>query len=183
MTMNITKLFSRQKEEELESEFHVSVYILVYKFGLGAVEFVAGTTLALFGAKLYQIYETSLIKELSEDPHDLLARLSMGVAPNLLTHHTFIVIYLIVLGAAKMAGAVGLAYKNWGVDLLVGLTIIMALFQIVNLILHWSVLDLLYLVVRLLIARYLVEFKPKAWVSRIFLRGSQDPEYRPGSDP
>jgi uncharacterized membrane protein len=170
-TMHLTKLFSRREEEEIEKEFHVSIYILVYKFVLGTIEFAAGMTIALFGAKIYHLYQASLIKELSEDPHDLLARLSEGIVPNLFAHHTYLVIYLITLGAAKMAGAIGLAFKkNWGVDLLVGLTILMAPFQIVNLILHWNFFDFLYLVLGLLIALYLVEFKPKAWVSRIFLR-------------
>jgi uncharacterized membrane protein len=131
-SMRLAKLFSR--EEQIENEFHVSIYIIVYRFLLGTIEFLAGITIAFFGARIYQLYQTSLIKELSEDPHDLLARLSEAVVPSALTHNTYIVIYLIVLGLAKMAGAIGLVYKkNWGVDLLVGLTILMAPFQIVNL--------------------------------------------------
>ena len=164
--MRLPKLFS--KEELIEKEFHVSIYILVYKFMLGVIEFSAGMAIALFGSRIYQLYQTSLIKELSEDPHDLLARLSESFVPNVLTHNTYVVMYLIVLGLAKMVGAIGLVYKqNWGVDLLVGLTILMAPFQIVNLILHPHFFDLLYLIVGLLIALYLVEFRPKAWISRI----------------
>lgn len=169
--MRLIKLFSR--EEQIENEYHVSVYIIIYKFLLGTIEFLAGITIAFFGARIYELYQASLIKELSEDPHDLLARLSETVVPSALTHNTYIVIYLIVLGLAKMAGAIGLVYKkNWGVDLLVGLTILMAPFQIVNLIEHPGFFDLLYLVVGLLIALYLVEFKPKAWISRVVLRNS-----------
>jgi uncharacterized membrane protein len=155
-------------EELIEKEFHVSIYIIIYKFILGTVEFLAGLTIALFGPKIYRIYQTSLIKELSEDPHDLLAHLSEIFVPNLLTHNTYIIFYLIVLGLAKMAGAFGLIYRqNWGVDLLVGLTILMAPFQIVNLITHPNVFDLIYFIVGILIALYLIEFRPKAWISRI----------------
>ncbi len=159
------------KEEQIESEFHVSSYIIAYKFILGVIEFATGATIAVFGPRLYQWYQLSLIRELSEDPHDLLARLSEGIVPNILTHNTFVVLYLVVLGLAKMVGAVGLVYKqNWGVDLLVVLTILMAPFQIVNLFFHPHWLDLLYLVVGLAIALYLMEFRPKAWVSRLILR-------------
>lgn len=167
--MHLIKRFPR--EEAIENEFHVSIYIVLYKFLLGVFEFGAGAAIAFFGSALYQLYQTSLIKELSEDPHDLLARLSEGIVPNVLTHNSFVVIYLIVLGLAKMVGAIGLIYKqNWGVDLLVVLTILMAPFQIVNLILHPHIFDLIYLVVGLLIALYLVEFRPRAWVSRLLLK-------------
>ncbi len=167
--MSIFRIFSR--EPQIEKEFHVSVYIVIYKFVLGLIEFSAAVTIALAGSRIYQFYQASLLKELSEDPHDLLARLSESVVPNFLTHNTFVVIYLVVLGVAKMVGAVGLIYKqDWGVDLLVLLTILMAPFQIVNLILHPHVFDLFYLVVGLLIALYLIEFRPRAWVSKLLLR-------------
>lgn len=160
------KLF--RNEEEIEKEFHVSVYIIVYKFAYGLAESLMGLAVALFGRSLYQLYETRLIRELSEDPHDSLARISESFVPHLLTHSTYIVLYLVLLGVAKMLGAIGLIYKqNWGVDLLVGLTILMAPFQIVNLVVHPNWFDLMYLTVGLLIALYLVEFRPGAWISRI----------------
>jgi uncharacterized membrane protein len=157
-----------RNEELIEKEFHVSIYILVYKFTLGIIEFLAGLAIALFGSEIYMLYQTSVIKELSEDPHDLLARLSENFVPNVPTHSTYIVVYLIVLGLAKILGAIGLIYKqNWGVDLLVGLTILMAPFQIVNLIMHPNLFDLIYFIIGLLIALYLIEFRPKAWISRV----------------
>ncbi len=167
--MHLIKIFP--KEQQIENEFHVSVYIVAYKFILGLSEFLGGVVIGFFGSRIYQVYQASLFKELSEDPHDLLARLSESVVPSVLTHNTYVVIYLLVLGLAKMVGAAGLIYKqNWGVDLLVVLTILMAPFQVINLVLHPQIFDLLYLVVGLLIALYLIEFKPKAWISRLFLR-------------
>ncbi len=156
-------------EEEIDEEFHVSTYIIVYKFILGIFELAAGIAIALFGSKMYQLFQTSVIKELAEDPHDLLARISENVIPGVFAHHTYLVVSLIVLGLAKVVGAMGLVYKqNWGVDLLVALTMIMAPFQIINLARHPNFLDFLYLIVGLLIALYLVEFRPRAWISRIF---------------
>jgi len=156
-------------EKKIEKEFHVSRYIILYKFLLGFAEFSSGVGLWLFGSKIYQIYHVSLIRELSEDPNDILARFSQKIVPNLLTHNGFIIIYLVILGFAKILGAIGLTYKqNWGVDLLVGLTILMAPFQIVNIIVHPNIFDFLYFTVGILIALYLIEFKPKAWISKIF---------------
>jgi uncharacterized membrane protein len=167
--MHLIKVFPR--EQEIEKEFHVSIYIVTYKFLLGLFEFAAGVTIAFFGSRIFQLYQASLLKELSEDPHDTLARLSESIVPNVLTHNGIVVLYLLVLGLAKIIGAVGLIYKqNWGVDLLVVLTILMAPFQIVSIILHRHIIDLIYLVVGLLIALYLIEFKPKAWISRMLLK-------------
>ncbi len=154
-----------------KEELNVSRIIVVYKFILGLIELASGLAVALFGKQLFSAYLLQLSQELSEDPHDVLAHLSLAVVPNLLNHNTIIVITLILLGAVKIAGAVGLVYKkNWGVDLLVGLTAIMLPFQLVNIFIHPSVFDILYLLVGIIIALFLVRFQPKAWVSRVFQR-------------
>ncbi len=158
----------RPNEEETEKKFHVSIYVLVYEFVVGIFELVSGIGIAVFGSRMYQLYHTTVIKELSEDPDDLLARLSEKLVPNLLTHNTYVILYLLALGLVKIVGAIGLIYEqNWGVDLLVILILLMAPFQIIGLILRRNYFDLLYLVVGLLIALYLVEFRPAAWISRI----------------
>ena len=131
----MTKLSAR--EHALEQELHVSIYIVIYKFLLGVVELLTGLALVFFGSNIYRVIQASLLRELSEDPHDLLARLGQGIAPDLLTHNNYIILSLLLLGLAKISGAVGLVYKqNWGVDLLVGLTLLMAPFQVANLIVH-----------------------------------------------
>ncbi len=154
-----------------KEELTVSRVIVVYKFVLGLIELISGVGIAFFGKQLLAEYFLKLSQELSEDPHDVLAHLSLAVIPNLFTHNTIIVITLMVLGSAKIAGAIGLVYKkNWGVDLLVGLTVIMLPFQLVNLAIHRSFFDFLYLLIGIGIALYLTRFKPQAWVSRVFQR-------------
>ena len=154
---------------EQKEEHHVSKLIIAYKFVLGLFEFISGWGIALFGNQLSTQYVHLLSRELSEDPHDLIAHLSMAIVPNLLAHNTIIVISLILLGSTKIAGAIGLVYKkNWGVDLLVGLTVLMLPFQLINIFIHRTFFDLLYLVAGIFIALYLIRFKPKAWVSRVF---------------
>ena len=151
-----------------EKELHISWYIIVYKLCFGMVEFLSGVGIAFFGRQMLRIYRQDVARELFEDPHDLLARISQSVIPNLMVHKTSLIITLIVLGLAKIAGAVGLMYRqNWGVDLLVGLTILMLPFQVASLMLHPSFFDFLYISLGLIIALYLIEFKPKAWISRL----------------
>lgn len=151
-----------------KEEFRVSRYIILYKLIFGLIEASSGLVVVFFGHKIFNNLNISILRELSEDPHDLLAKLSQNILPGLFTHNTLIVIYLIILGIAKIAGAIGLINKqNWGVDLLVGLTVILFPFQLVDLIVHPSVFKLLYLTVGILIALYLIEYKPKAWISRI----------------
>ena len=151
-----------------KEEYHVSWFIIVYKFTLGLIELISGLGIALLGKQILADYMWQISQELSEDPHDFLANLSMGIVPNIFTHNAFIVLSLIVLGLTKIAGAIGLVYKqNWGIDLLVGLTIIMFPFQLTNLIANRSFFDFLYLLVGIVIALYLIRFKPKAWISRV----------------
>ena len=148
---------------------HFSWLVIIYKFALGLVELFSGLGIALLGKQILAQYMFQISQELSEDPHDLLANLSMGIVPNFFNHNTFIVVSLIVLGIAKIAGAIGLTYKkNWGVDLLVGLTVIMLPFQLYNLAVNRSFLDFIYLLVGIVIALYLIRFRPKAWISRVF---------------
>ncbi len=155
-------------EKNAEKELHVSSYIILYKLCYGILEFVSGVVVAFFGRQMLRTYNLDITRELSEDPHDLFARIAHIILPNLIVHRTSLVITLILLGAAKIAGAIGLLYKqNWGVDLLVGLTMVMFPFQLVNLIMHPSFFDFLYITIGLIIAMYLIEFKPKAWVSRL----------------
>lgn len=149
--------------------FHVSRYIIIYKIALGLFEFLSGLLIAAFGKQLFAQYMTRLSLELSEDPHDFLANLSFAIVPNYFVHNTIVVTSLILLGAAKIAGAIGLFYhKNWGVDLLVGLTVIMLPFQIIHIFSQPTFFNFLFLLTGIGIALYLVRFQPKAWVSRVF---------------
>jgi uncharacterized membrane protein len=151
----------------MDKPHRVSWYVIIYKLLFGLIEFLGGLATWLKGSQLSQIYYQYITSELSEDPHDLLARLSVKVIPNLLTHHITLILYLLLLGGAKIAGAIGLIYRqNWGVDLLVGLTLILLPFQLVDFILHPSIFSVLYIVLGVFIALYLVEFKPGAWISR-----------------
>jgi uncharacterized membrane protein len=159
----------KQQENARSSvkELHVAGWVILYKFSLGLVEFMLGVGMALFGQRALHYYHTLVSQQLSEDPQDILVRISANIVPHLLTHNTTLIVYLIVLGAAKLIGAVGLYYKkNWGVDILVVLTILLLPFQLFKLVTHPNMLDVFYMALGIFIALYLIEFKPHAWVSR-----------------
>lgn len=155
-------------EERIENKFHVSWYIVIYKLLFGLSEFLLGLGITFFGRTALHWYHVYAVQELSEDPHDLLVRLTESFIPNVLAHHTFLVLYLLLLGIAKIAGAIGLIYKqNWGVDLLVGLTVLMLPFQLFQLAHHLSLAEFLYICIGLIIALYLINFRPHEWATRV----------------
>ena len=155
-------------EKRVEKEYHVSWYIIVYKLLFGVSEMGLGVGITFFGAGMLKIYRLYTLRELSEDPHDLVARLTESIIPNVFAHHTFLAIYLLVLGGAKIAGAIGLLYhKHWGVDVLVALTIILFPFQFIRLLLHPSIPDFIYLAVGVFVGLYLINFRPRQWATRV----------------
>lgn len=158
-------------EQTVENAYHVSWYIIAYKLIAGVLECGAGIGLALFGNQLMSLYGSLIAGELTEEPHDLLVTISERIVPHLFTHNTILLVYLILLGSVKIAGAIGLIYrKNWGVDLLVGLSLILLPFQAVSFIIHPNLIDVIYILIGIFIIFYLTEFNPKAWISRLVLR-------------
>lgn len=155
-------------EEKIENEYFVSRYIIVYKFIFGLIEFSFGVSILLFGHKALILFNRYAQSELLEDPHDLLVNFLEKFVPYFFTHNIFLALYLVILGGAKIAGSIGLIYKkNWGVDLLVTLTLIMFPFQVVKLFSDHSIPEFIYLVVGVFIALYLINFKPDQWVKRV----------------
>lgn len=155
-------------EGHLENRDHVSWYIIAYKLLFGLAEFSLGFGIALFGQTALKWYRLYTVQELSEDPHDLLVHITQGIIPSVLAHHTYLVIYLILLGGAKIVGAIGIIYnQDWGIDLLVGLTILILPFQIARLAFHPSFIELSYVLLGLLITMYLINFRPHVWINRI----------------
>lgn len=150
--------------QELEKELHVSRYIIAYKLISGFLEIVLGFALILFGKQVYEIYVNYKIKELLEDPHDLVVSVLQKIVPYILEHQGYIVLILFLLGIVKMAGAIGLLYhKHWGLDLLVGLTVLLLPFEGFNMISDPTLTQFSYFSINLLIAFYLVNFNPKKY--------------------
>ena len=145
----------------------IANYIVAYKFIFGLVEFLLGSGIIIFGKTFYRLYLNFQSQELLEDPHDLIAGIGRSVVPYIFNHQTYIVFFLLLLGAVKIIGAIGLIYKKpWGVDLLLGLTLVLLPFQLYNVIFHRSLIDLFYLLVGIFIAFYLTNYKPWEYTSR-----------------
>lgn len=148
-------------ENEREQIF-VSRYIIAYKFILGLLELLLGLGITFFGNNVYRIYLSFRNGELLEDPHDLLVNILEKFMPYVIEHRGFIAIILLVLALVKMVGSIGLLYrKHWGLDLMVGLTIALLPFEAYYLFIHLSYARFAYFLINILIALYLVNFKPK----------------------
>jgi uncharacterized membrane protein (DUF2068 family) len=153
---------AQQLENTLEVEYHVSWYIIAYKMAFGVIEFLSGLLVFFLGQR---------IQFITEDQPEYFAGFVHQVLPYIFDHRTSLAAYLLLLGGVKILGAAGLIYhKHWGVDLLVGLTIILLPFQIVNLIRHPSWVEGGLMVIGLLIALYLINFSPKFWAKGVIHR-------------
>lgn len=154
--------------QNLEKELHVSRYIIIYKFILGLIELILGLGILFFTKQIYEVYLNFKTEELLEDPHDLLGNILEKVIPYVSQHQGYIVLILLTLGLVKIAGAIGLIYgKHWGLDLLVGLTLLLLPFEGYSLAVHPSVEKFAYFFINILIALYLVNFQPKEYFSKL----------------
>lgn len=147
-------------EEQLEEEFHISRWIIVYKFILGVLELIMGLALLIYGSKIFDLYY-DLRDDLLENSQIILVNLLEKLLPFILEHKGFIILLLLLLGITKIVGAIGFYYrKRWGFDLLIGLTFLLLPFDLVDLIRHPTLGRLSYFILNILIALYLVNFKP-----------------------
>lgn len=150
--------------QELEKEFHVSRYIIAYKFILGFLETLLGVGTLIFGKIMYDVYLNFKNTEALEEPHDLLVFLTEKIVPYLFAHRGYVVLILLLLGLTKMVGSIGLWYrKHWGLDILIIVTIGLLPFESYYLIIHPSFSKIAYFLINLFIALYLVNFNPKGY--------------------
>ncbi|MCL4360339.1 DUF2127 domain-containing protein [Patescibacteria group bacterium] len=149
-------------------QVEVSWIIVAYKLISGAFELILGTGIVFFGNRMLGMYTRFRNEELLEDPHDLLVRVLGSVVPMLVEYRTAITIFLFILGATKIIGAIGLLKKKeWGLDLLIALFLILLPFDLYSLAFHFTVVKLLYFIVNTLIALFLMEFRPHKYVARL----------------
>ncbi len=157
----------KNKKKSIEDEYHVSKVIIIYKFVLGLFEVILGLGIFFGGRQILDLYENFKSQELLEDPHDLFLTVVEKLIPFILHHQTFITFGLIALGVVKIIGCIGLwQKKHWGLDLLVGLTIVFLPFELYQLFPKPTLLKLSYFLINVLIALYLVEFKPKDYFTK-----------------
>lgn len=158
-------------EQNIEKEFHVSSYIIVYKLITGCIELFLGLSLFFFREKLIDYYQQYKTKELLEDPHDLLVATFEKILPFIITHRDYIILFLCALGVIKIIGAVGMyKKKHWGLDLVIGLTILLLPFDIFGFFGHPTFLKFMYVLINIFITLYLVNFKPRDYIKKLHKR-------------
>ncbi|MCL4366570.1 DUF2127 domain-containing protein [Patescibacteria group bacterium] len=161
----------RNLEDSLEKELHVSRLIIIYKFSLGLIEIILGLGVIFFGQKVLDLYQNYKYQELFEDPHDLLVNLLDRVVPFAQNHQSSIIIILFLLGFVKIIGSIGLLYhKHWGLDLLIVLTIALLPFEAYHLLSDPNLTKTAYFFINILIALYLVNFRPKEYFVNVHHR-------------
>ena len=162
---------------ELEKEFHISRYIIVYKFLLGLFETLLAIGILIWGKMIFELYQEFLKNDLFEDPHDLLALLTEQLIPYLFAHQGYVVFILLLLGLTKVAGSVGLWFhKHWGLDILTFVTIGLLPFETYYLLIHPSLSKTAFFLINIFIALYLVNFNPKGYFHSLKRRYSKKSE-------
>ncbi len=154
--------------KNLEKEYHISRYIIAYKFILGLFEVILGLGIIVYGKKIYTLYINFRNSEVLEDPHDLLARTLERIVPYLLAHQGYVIFILLLLGVTKIVGCIGLwQRKHWGLDILIVITIGLLPFEISALVLHPNLTKISFFIINLFIALYLVNFNPKGYFTNL----------------
>ncbi len=157
--------------KNLEKEYHISRYIIAYKFILGLLEVILGLGIIAYGRKIYLLYAEFRNNEVLEDPHDLVATTLERIVPFLLAHQGYVVFILLLLGITKMIGCIGLwQRKHWGLDVLIFVTIGLLPFEISALIIHPNLTKTSFFIINLFIALYLVNFNPKGYFTSLKTR-------------
>lgn len=142
--------------------------IIIYELLLGLFESVIGAGLFFFGKDLLNFYNQLAVTELLEDPHDLFVNLTEGLIPKLFEHHIYIAILLLAFGVVKITSGMGLLYKReWGKHLLIGLLVILIPVDSYDLIKQVSLFKIAYLLIDVVIALYLIDFKPKQYIGEL----------------
>lgn len=158
----------RKIEDSLEKELHVSRWIIGYKFILGFIEIWLGIGVIIYGQRIINLYREFKTKELLENPHDLLITIADKFFPIFIQHRFYIVSFLLLIGIAKVIGAIGLYYrKYWGMDILIAVTVILLPFDIFTFVKNPTLLKAIYIAINAFIALYLVNYNPKKYIEHL----------------
>lgn len=153
---------------KLEEEFHVSKFIIFYKFILGLSELILGLGVLILGKRAVVLYNSFKTGQLFEDPNTLLIHIAEKLLPYIFSHRVYIILVLVLLGLAKIIGAIGLVYKKtWGLDLLLFVTLLILPFQLFSFIRKPSLFDFIYILVGIFIVFWLVNFKPNEYIQKL----------------
>lgn len=146
---------------------NIRLGIVSFKLVSGAAELVGGLALLILPPSLLKvIFSLASAEELREDPDDPFVLFIQHRLPQLLGTKHLIALGLILLGAVKIVGAVGLLRRRpWGYKLLVILLIALLPFDAYHLVNKGSALSLGLFVANALVLGLLLLFG-KALVAR-----------------
>ncbi len=150
----------------------VSALIIGYEFALGLIETLLGLGIVFFGKAVIAQYQTLRDSEFLNEGHDLLVDLLQKVIPYVSDHRVYVSVLLLALGLVKIASSIGLWMgKKWGKHLMIGLLVVLIPFDVVGILKHPKLLELIYLLIDVLIILFMTGFKPHHYfleVKRMF---------------
>lgn len=158
--------YNRPMQKDLNHQ--TSNLIIIYELILGTFEVVFGVGLLFLWNTLLSLYYQMSSGELLEDSNDLIVRSIEQVLPHLFAHRYYIALLLVALGVVKISSGIGMYYKKeWANHLLVALLVVLIPFDISEMIIHFSVFDLGYLLIDILIVLYLIHFNPRQYLIEV----------------
>lgn len=141
-----------------------SNFIIAYEFSLGLIEIILGVGIWALGSKVFGIYRVIQDSDVLGEQHEILINSLAALVPYVFSHRFYLITLLIALGGVKIVSSIGLwTGKGWGKHLLIWLLIVLIPFDLVGIIRHFTLLDVGYLILDILIILYMVNFKPKEY--------------------
>lgn len=136
------------------------IILVAYKFLVGITEVCIGAAFGLFGKQFLRFYEFFELSHAREDPNLYIRTIERAI-PFLLDHSTYVVVFFLTFGTAKIIGAVGLWFERmWAIHLMIILSAMMLPFEIIDFLRRPSIFLVFYIAANFAIVIYLLHFNP-----------------------
>ncbi len=141
---------------KLIKEEKVSRVLVLYEFLLGVIETILGTGILLYGRRLFLLYLDLRDEELLVHPNAILIKMAESIIPGLFERRFYVVGFLLFLGIVKIVASWGMwKGKVWGITLISILIFCLLPFEIVTILMHFTLAKLFYIVLNVTIILYL----------------------------
>lgn len=142
--------------------------IVVYELFIGLIETVSALSLIVFGKNILSTYENFVNSEMFEEANDLIVKLMENMVPNLFKHRNLIIFTLLIMGLIKLISAYGIFRKKiWAEHLLILFLTFLIPFEFVSIIVRFSLFEVMFFVVNIMIVLILVKFKPREYYTKL----------------
>jgi uncharacterized membrane protein (DUF2068 family) len=136
------------------------ILLVLYKFIAGLFEVSIGISFGIFGNQFLRFYQLFELSHLREDP-SIYVRTVEKAVPYLLDHRTYVIVFFLTFGMAKIIGAIGLWYEQyWAIQMMILLSALLLPFEIVDFLQRPTIFLAFYILANIAILVYLMHFNP-----------------------